>query len=486
MQVEILKKLIQLFETWAGEAVETHELLPLSGSDRRYVRLASATKKAIGTHHIDGRENEAFVAFTKYFVAKKLPVPRLFAEQLADNIYLLEDLGDQNLLDTLEKNRTSETISPQVIELYKQSLAALADLQNVGDDFPYELCCQRQAFDKQAIIDDLHYFKYYFLKVCKLPFDELALEKDFHALADFLMLADTSFFLFRDCQARNIMIVNNKPYFIDYQGGMRGSLYYDPASLLSQAKANLPETLREHLITYYFNVLKEKNINPKDKAPADQLYEGYKLIRLIQVLGSYGFRGLFEGREHFLKSIPFGLQNVKDFFERSNLPLGLPCLKDCLLRLAALPRFQPFDRQRAAQSRLMVKVASFSYLKSGIPKDASTNGGGFVFDCRPIHNPGRYEPYKQLTGRDKPVADFLQAQSKMNFFLQNIYNIIDEAVETYIERDFTDLMISFGCTGGQHRSVYAAEQTAKHLKEKYGVKVELQHFEQNFPIERNY
>jgi aminoglycoside/choline kinase family phosphotransferase len=472
-------KLKNLFEDWAKEGAIEVEPLPLSGSDRRYVRFRGKTKTAIGSYHIDMPENETFVAFTRHFVSKNLPVPALYASELAEGCYLLQDLGNETLLERLERRKTESGGLPNdVIDLYRKSLAALCDMQALGGEgLDYNLCYTKRAFDKEAIFGDLNYFKYYFLKVCKIPFNEESLEKDFHVLADFLLLADTSYFLFRDFQARNIMLVNDAPHFIDYQGGMQGALYYDVASLLSQAKAELPWAVRDELAAYYMGVLREKGIAPADRAPQPDLYEGYTLIRLIQVLGSYGFRGLYEGRAHFMKSIPYGLENIRAFFERGRLPVKIDTLKDCLLRLTELERFRPYDKQKAAAAPLTVKVNSFSYIKSGIPADSSTNGGGFVFDCRPIFNPGRFEPYKKLTGKDKAVADFLKTRTKMDEFLRHVFAIVDNAVETYIERGFSDLMVNFGCTGGQHRSVYAAEQLARHLREQYGVRVELAHLE---------
>lgn len=473
VKIEFL--LSELFEQWAGETPTLVLPLAPSGSERIYYRLQSANKTAIGTYNPNFKENKAFVNFSRHFKAKDLPVPEIYAEALDKHIYLQEDLGSTTLYSFLLQK--GELFPDYLIQIYRKVVAQLARLQiEGGEGLDYSLCFPRTDFDKQSILWDFNYFKYYFLKIANIPFDEQALEEDAHHLADYLLTADNHFFMFRDFQTRNIMIQSGEPYFIDYQGGRRGALQYDLASLLFQAKANIPHDIRAELLEHYIESASQyTNIN---RASFIKHYYGYVLIRSIQVLGAYGFRGLYERKEHFLKSIPFALRNVKWLLENMDLPVSMPELSRILDGLVNSKQFEPFDKIKSSSSLLTVSINSFSYKKGGIPSDESGNGGGFVFDCRFIHNPGRYEPYKKLTGRDEPVINFLKQHSNMTAYLNNIFRIVDEAVENYIDRSFTHLLVNFGCTGGQHRSVYAADSLANHLKEKYGVKINLHHVEQ--------
>jgi hypothetical protein len=329
---------------------------------------------------------------------------------------------------------------------------------------------------------DFNTFKYYFLKLAKIPFDEQALEDDMHRFSDYLLETDTENFMFRDFQTRNIMIKNGEPYFIDYQGGRKGALQYDLASLLYQSKANIPQDIREELVDHYLDTAEKLTII--DRKKFREHFYNYVLMRCIQVFGTYGFRGLYERKEYFIKSIPFAIRNVKFVLENAKPPIKIPELEKALRAVVATKAFEPFDKIKGSSSLLTVKIHSFSY-KRGIPEDTSGHGEGFVFDCRFIHNPGRYEPYKKLTGRDESVINFLQHHSNITEFLNEAFRIVDKAVENYIERSFTNLAVNFGCTGGQHRSVYSADALAKHLTEKYGVKVELKHIEQELKNWKN-
>lgn len=479
MQEAIENQLSALFEQWAGE--KTSLILPLapSGSARVYYRLQSATKSAIGTYNPDDKENTAFVAFSKHFHQKGLPVPEIYAENLQEKIYLQEDLGATTLYSFLLQK--DDGFPDHLINLYKKAVTELARIQIEGaKGLDYKLCYPRAAFDRQSILWDLNTFKYYFLKLGNIIFDEQALENDFHTFADYLLQADTDYFLFRDFQSRNIMIREGEPVFIDYQGGRRGALQYDLASLLFQAKANIPHDIRNELLEHYLEAV-GKHI-PIDKKAFTDFYYAYVLVRCIQVFGTYGFRGLYERKQHFLESIPFAINNIKWFLANVKLPIEIPELWSALQKITTAPAFQNFDKSKGEKSDLTIKVKSFSY-KYGIPADVSGNGGGFVFDCRFLHNPGRYEPYKQLTGRDESVINFLKQKSNMNDFVHHVLPIVEEAVENYIDRNFASLMINFGCTGGQHRSVYAADQIAQHLKKKYGVAIELEHRERGWTIE---
>lgn len=476
MSKEIIEASItELFSNWTGQPPKQIIPLPPSGSHRIYYRLVAGSVSAIGTYNLDERENAAFLSFSKHFKSKDLPVPQIYAEDAKVNTYLQEDLGDQSLYQLLPA--PGGGFSKSLIMYYQKVLSKLAELQvNGGKGIDYQLAYPRAEFDRQSMRWDFNTFKYYFLRLSGLPVDEQALEEDFDELATFLLDADTNHFMFRDFQSRNIMIKDGEPYFIDYQGGRKGALQYDLASLLYQAKANIPEVIRQQLLNYYLEQLEQWLKIDRDQFRRH--YYGYVLIRSLQVLGTYGYRGLYERKEHFLKSIPFALQNIRWLLEHKKISPSLPTLKQALWQLIQSEQFMPFDKQNGAQSPLQVYVSSFSFLKGGIPVDDSGNGGGFVFDCRFIHNPGRYTPYKKLTGRDLPVIQFLQQQSQMSDFLNDVYRIVGEAIENYVSRGFSNLMVNFGCTGGQHRSVYAADALTKHLEEKYGVEVVLHHIEQ--------
>jgi aminoglycoside/choline kinase family phosphotransferase len=467
--------LTKLFEEWSGEEPQKMDSLAQAGSDRRYFRIHGASKTAIGTYNADFKENRAFIRFTQHFWKKGLAVPEIYAENILNGVYLQSDLGDTQLFNLLPP--VGEAWDMSLIDLYKKSVSALADLQiRGGDDLDYSICYPRAAFDKQSMMWDLNYFKHYFLKLAKVPFDEQALEDDFQKFTNYLLLADCNYFLFRDFQSRNIMVKDGQPYFIDYQGGRRGALQYDVASLLYQAKGGVPPSVKEEIFQHYLD--KVASLTAIDRDFFTDLYYGYVLIRCLQALGAYGFRGLYERRDHFLSSIPFAIDQMEQILGMIRLPVKLPELFKCLEYIVKSEQFEGFDKKKYAHSPLTVKISSFSYKKTGYPKDPTENGGGFVFDCRFIENPGRHDAYKKLTGRDKPVMDFLKANGEMDNFLQNVFGMVDKAVETYLKRDFDSLVVNFGCTGGQHRSVYAADQMAKHLAEKYGVKIVLTHIEQ--------
>ena len=334
----------------------------------------------------------------------------------------------------------------------------------------FSYCYPLATFNHRSVLWDLNYFKYCFLKATGLEFQENLLEDDFERMADTLLQIEPQVFMYRDFQSRNIMIREEKPYFIDFQGGRKGPFYYDVASFLWQAKANYPDSLRQELLDEYLDALRPYHAIDKEQFLTTLRH--FVLFRTLQVLGAYGFRGYFEKKAHFIQSVPYAIENLRQLLETDFPEYPYLCLM--LRKLTELPQFASIRNRR----KLTVRVMSFSY-KKGIPEDPSGNGGGYVFDCRAVHNPGKYEQYKQLTGRDKPVIDFLEQDGEILQFLEHVDALADAHVQRFLERGFTNLSICFGCTGGQHRSVYSAEHVAHHLNEKFGVRIRLIHREQH-------
>jgi len=470
----ISDQIVALFKQHHDDPITAVDKLPRAGSDRHYFRIFTAEKNYIATYGENVKENESFIYFSEHFNKKDLPVPEIY--HISEDVccYIQEDFGNTCLLDKLE----SEGFTTTVYELYKQSLAKLARLQVKGHaGMDYSRCLTNEVFGKQAIMADLLYFKYYFLDALAKPYDKQKLIDDFEALSNYLSHTEYKYFMFRDFQSRNIMVKeDNSVGFIDYQGGMNGAPQYDVASLLWQAKANLPDDWKQYLLDDYINAFEEEVGNTIDRDVFSSQYHGYVLIRLLQVLGAYGFRGLFEHKAHFLNSIPGALHNLKWFVNNQSVGIAVPEFKKVLEYCISDDVIAQFTPVRATEATpLRIVVNSFSYLKTSYPIDATNNGGGFVFDMRGILNPGRYDEYKYLTGHDKSVKDFLEQQTKMYEFLNGVYSVLDIAVGNYIKRDFEHLSINFGCTGGQHRSVYAAEAVTRHLKSKFNVQIELSH-----------
>jgi aminoglycoside/choline kinase family phosphotransferase len=432
------------------------------GSTRKYYRLASKTGSAIGAWNPDRDENSAFLYFSRFFKDAGLHVPAVYGEDIENDVYLVEDLGDISLLDLVKTAHNKGTFPGSIRDLYRQSLKELigfqvAAMQNL--DFSY--CYPREAFDTQSMAWDLNYFKYYFLKL-HAGFHEEKLEDDFIALMGFLGQADSDFFMYRDFQARNVMIRDDQAYFIDYQGGRRGPLQYDVASLLFQATAALPADFREEMLQFYIDEL-SKYIKVDNKT-FRKYYDGFVLIRILQVLGAYGFRGLIEKKPYFMLSIPNALENLKWWLSNTHLPLEIPELRRCLESLVNIEKYR-LDKH-ITHGKLTVAVSSFSY-KNSIPGDFTGYGGGFVFDCRALPNPGREEQYREFNGRDQVVIDYLNKYTEVADFLSNAEKLVSQSVEQYLERKFERLSVQFGCTGGQHRSVYCAEKMANFLREHY-------------------
>ena len=464
------------FKSVNNEEIKEVEQLPKSGGDRIYFRIITEKKSYIATYNENLKENKTFLYFSEHFAKINAPVPQIFYTSHDGRMYIQQDFGRTSLLNELERHGQND----YVYDLFKKGLKALAFLQikgiyNLDDSY----CLTSKEFGKQAILSDLLYFKYYFLDTLKIPYDKEKLIDDFDALSTYLTHVEYKYFMFRDFQSRNICIQDGDVHFIDYQGGMKGALQYDVASLLWQARANLSDEWKNSLLEYYMDCVSEILEKPVNRNRFADQYNGYVLIRLMQVLGAYGFRGLFERKAQFLTSIPLALSNIKWFIDNRKMGIALPeyeRLLNLIVQDEIVNRFKPV--QADSSTPLIVTINSFSYLKTGYPEEKSDNGGGFVFDCRGLLNPGRFAEFKMLTGRDKPVIDFLEQRTDMPVFLNGIYNVVDISVQDYIKRNFKSLTISFGCTGGQHRSVYAADALTHYLRNKFNVKIELNHIEQ--------
>jgi len=502
-----MEQLLNLYRQWSGKEPVRTEQLPGAGSNRMYYRMVDdKNHSVIGCIGTSRDENHAFVYLARHFSKRKLPVPQVLAVSSDELRYLQTDLGSLSLFDAIRGGREAGgryTVAEQ--ELLRRTIRELPNVQFRGArGLDFSNCYPQPEFDVEGVLFDLNYFKYCFLKAAELDFHELKLEADFRLLAKDLTAERYECFLYRDFQARNIMLTeNNQPFFIDFQGGRRGPFYYDLASFLWQASARYPDKLRRDLIDEYYDAAQQFTEMPK-RDVFDRRLQLFVFFRTLQVLGAYGFRGYFERKRHFIESIPPAIQNMKKLLDDSS-DTPYPYLYDLLRRLCALPQYQQieFPATRAdgykttdnnpynahpkdgpatfskydGKGPLVVRVFSFSYRK-GIPGDESGNGGGYVFDCRSTHNPGRYEPYKKLTGLDEPVIRFLEDDGEILTFLESVYRLADAHVERYLQRGFTSLMFSFGCTGGQHRSVYSAQHLAEHIHQKYGIEVRLCHREQ--------
>ncbi len=502
-----MEALRKLYEQWKGEAPVQTERLAGAGSNREYYRMTDGGgQSVIGCIGTSRDENHAFVCLTKHFTRRQLPVPQILAVSNDELRYLQTDLGDQSLFDALRVGREAGgRYTQQERALLVKTIRELPNIQMRGArGLDWSCCYPQPEFDQDSVLFDLNYFKYCFLKATGLDFHELKLEANFRMLAKDLTAETCDAFLYRDFQARNVMLVDGEPRFIDYQGGRKGPFYYDLASFLWQASAKYPDKLRRDLIAEYYDSLKNYTEVPSERHFKARL-DLFVLFRTLQVLGAYGFRGYFERKRHFIDSIPPAMDNMRNLLKNSTVD-AYPYLKEVLRNMCQLPQFAPqkvvvpkrADGYKTTESNvykphpqdgpatfskydgtgpLVVRVFSFSYRK-GIPEDESGNGGGYVFDCRSTHNPGRYEPYKQLTGLDEPVIRFLEDDGEITVFLQSVYRLADAHVERYLQRGFTSLMFSFGCTGGQHRSVYSAQHLAEHIHEKYGIEVRICHREQ--------
>ncbi len=472
-----MKELEKLFEEYTKQKPESIYELPSSGSNRRYFRISGSGITLIGAKGTSIEENIAFMEIAKHFKLKGLPVPQVLCASESKEFYLQEDLGDITLFNTIQQGRETSNFSPDEISLLKKTIATLPKLQfEGGKGLDYSICFPQPEFDERNVWFDCNYFKYCFLKTTGIEFSEIRLHDDLTKMAaDLLEGGNEEVFMYRDFQARNVMLVNDNPYFIDFQGGRKGPLYYDLASFVWQAKANYPTELKETLIETYREALK-----PYKDIPKEEFYRKLRLFvlfRTMQVLGAYGFRGYFEKKPHFLQSVPFAIDNLRKLINEQPFT-EYPYIQEILEELTSMSQFSDLRAER----KLEVRIFSFSY-KKGIPVDTSGNGGGYVFDCRAINNPGKYDHFKHFTGLDKEVIDFLEEDGEVTKFLSHVYELADAHVARYVQRKFTNLMFSFGCTGGQHRSVYCAQHLAEYLAKKYNISVILYHREQDIKQE---
>ena len=469
-----MKELYGLFRKHTGAEPENAVALTGSGSNRSYFRLHGGGTSLMGVTGTDVKENNAFITLAAHFRSQGLPVPEVLAVSEDGISYLQEDLGDLLLADLVAAAHKNGGIEEggQLEALLCRTTGLLPKIQFEGaSGLDFSVCYPQPSFDRRMVMFDLNYFKYCFLKPSGIEFNEIDLQDDFERFADELLKDEGETFLYRDFNARNVMIKDGEPYFIDFQGGRRGPIYYDVASFIWQARARYPQWLKEKMLGSYLDSL--ASYVEVDRDAFKERLKMFRLFRTLQVLGAYGFRGLVEQKAQFVVSIPQALADLKALL--AEMPDDYPYMSEVLRKMTVLPRFAV----QSEDGRLEVRVSSFSF-KKGIPQDMSGNGGGYVFDCRSIHNPGRYEPYRKLTGKDEPVIRFLEDDGEIIGFLEHVYGVVDPHVETYSRRGFTSLMVSFGCTGGQHRSVYCAEHLAHHLAEKYpDVRVRLIHREQN-------
>ena len=469
--MEVLKQLFEKYFHTPATRVE-----PLQGqlgaSGRNIIRLSNDTASAIGILYGVREENVAFLEFSKAFRRNGLPVPQIYEEDLDCGAYLEEDLGDLTLYQFLTEHRKGDDISPEVIGAYRKVISILPRFQvEMRNKINYKVCYPRSNFDRQSITWDLNYFKYYFLRLAGIPFSEQALENDFSRLTKFLLGVDRDFFLYRDFQSRNVMLVEGSPYFLDYQGGRKGALQYDIASLLFDAKADLTPEIRWQLLDHYLDTL--ETFLPIDRGLFFDYYYAYVYVRVMQALGAYGFRGFYESKPVFLQSVPFALKNIRWLLHNAKLPVALPSLMAAFTAILGSEKLQSIA---AESDRLMVRITSFSFHR-GLPKDETGHGGGFVFDARSLPNPGREERFKPLSGKEAAIAEYLDQEEAVHNFFASVASLVDASVSNYQDRGFKNLSVSFGCTGGQHRSVYLAEQLAKHLRERGQVDVVVRHRE---------
>ncbi len=470
-----MKKLHSLFKSYTGEKAHTVTELTSSGSNRRYFRMEGPSGTLIGTLGSCIDENKAFIAIADHFHKQGLAVPLVYAHSKDFSCYIQQDLGDITLYGAVEEGRARGTYNSTERALLHKAIEALPELQFKGArGLDFSVCYPQPNFDQRMVSFDLNYFKYCFLKATGLDFSEIKLENDFQNLSKVLLQNSSDTFLYRDFQARNVMLLDGIPYFIDFQGGRKGPIFYDVASFVWQARAHYSDELKDSLIQTYLQALQQYSSIEEEEFHNQLRY--FVLFRTLQVLGAYGFRGYFEKKPHFLQSVPFAIDNLRKLLKEPFKEY--PYLSSLLLELTNMRQYSDMDKER----KLKVTVCSFAY-KKGIPIDQSGNGGGYVFACRGLENPGKFEHYRHFTGEDPQVIQFLEEAGEVHTFLDHAYALMDKHVQRYMERKFTHLMCCFGCTGGQHRSVYCARLMSEYLSKKYDINVHLYHRELDIEID---
>lgn len=469
---QVIDTLSQLFEEHFGTKPQTVKQLPVSGSDRRYYRLSDEKNTAIGTYNPNTAENRTYFYFTELFKKHEINIPELYVISKDKKSYLQQDLGETSLFTQLMKEGFTEAVRQN----FHKALEQLAKVQwMAGREADFDQCFATKQFDEKAIMADLLYFKYYFADLQPITYNKNLLVEEMEQLSKELGRVQPQMLMYRDFQSRNIMLYNGKTYLIDFQGGMQGPPQYDIASFLWQARAQLPESWKEDLLNGYITAINDLPISRMDEIHFRRGYAQFVLLRLLQVLGAYGFRGLLQNKPHFLSSIGPALKNLEVFLSGHPQTPAYPELRSLLEQLSTKEMQQKYSQPEFDKEiKLTISISSFSY-KSGIPKDKGTHGGGYVFDCRGILNPGRYAAYKYFTGKDEAVKQFLEFETKMPEFMQHVFGLVSINIEDYLVRGFEHLSISFGCTGGQHRSVYASEQLAAYITNKYNIPVSVSH-----------
>lgn len=468
---EINPLLKDLYKEIKKAGANTVTRLPLSGSNRMYFRIDGDAGSIIATHNDDKPENYAFLYLAKHLKNHGVNVPEIYYKDIDRGIYLQQDLGDTSLFEFVADNNKSKE---EILSMYKQVIDQMPVLQyKSAEDLDFSICYPRESFGRQSMQWDLNYFKYFFLKTTYVPFHEQLLEDEFDKLIEFLLQAPSNFFLFRDFQSRNIMWFQEQPYFIDFQGGRRGALQYDLASLLFESKTNLTTDFRNQILEYYLEVFSKYDFFKKEEFL--KYYPAFVLIRLLQAFGAYGYRGIFEKKAFFVQSINPAIDSLVWVSEQEVIKANFPYLCEIIGSIEDIRH--KFEHPIATED-LTISITSFSY-RNGIPDDWSGNGGGYVFDCRTLHNPGMYEEYKLFTGKDKEVINFLEQEPETDEFLSHIFAMISGTIQKYQKRKFNHLSVNFGCTGGRHRSVYCAEKLYRHLKMNFDVNLRLLHRELN-------
>jgi aminoglycoside/choline kinase family phosphotransferase len=318
--------------------------LPQSGSDRKYFRILSGGQSIIGAYNSNHEENEAFIGFTHHFISKGLPVPQIFGFLAEKNVYFLKDLGDMNLFTWLQNKHATGGFDNEAETIYQKILDKLIRFQINGiEGLDLELCYPHKSFDRQSMMWDMNYFKYMFLKLLAVPFNERRLEHDFERLSDFLLEPGQDFFLYRDFQSANVMLVDGSPWFIDYQGGRKGAPQYDVASLLYDAKAHIPENFRQRLLNYYIEAFCSESGEKKEEFTG--YFTGFSMIRLMQALGAFGFRGLYERKPTFTGSIVPAVVLLIRLIDSGKLPVSLPELTQTARAIPAVQIYKDLERE---------------------------------------------------------------------------------------------------------------------------------------------